>query len=516
MTENEHDLSFWGALVEAAPFGMVVADEAGRMALVNSRVVDLFGWSREELLGQPVEMLLPASARRSHVQRRAEYAKDGSPRLMGQGRDLKGVRKDGSLFDVEVGLSPFRTPEGNYVIASVADITERREAEMDARRLASIVRSSEDAIIGYDLDGIVTSWNRGAESLYGYKEEDTVGESIRRIIPASCEQEFEAFMKAVRRGETIESLETERVRDDGRTLKVSLTVSPISDAFGNRVGASTIARDITRRKRMEELQRSMTEKLAQANRRLERQNEELSSFAYITSHDLQEPLRSITSFLQLLRETKGHLLDDEAREYIAFAVNGAGRLKEMIVSLLAYNRLDRAEGERSRFGLRAAAARAIDSLRALIEENGAVVEMDGADCEMLGHPTQFSQLFQNLVANAIKYRSAAAPHVIIRCSLAWGSEISERLNPDARYVFVSVRDNGMGIHPNYHQRIFEVFQSLHPHSKYGGTGIGLAICRKVVERHGGLIWVESEEGQGSDFKIALPAIPLEVSSVQAI
>jgi light-regulated signal transduction histidine kinase (bacteriophytochrome) len=249
------------------------------------------------------------------------------------------------------------------------------------------------------------------------------------------------------------------------------------------VGACT---DITERKRAEEC-------LAEKTRELERSNAELRQFAYVASHDLQEPLRTVANFTQLLAERYGPQLDDDAREFMAFAIGGATQMKTLIQDLLAYSRVGTQGSHFAPVDCNEALGRAVANLHTSIAESGVLVTHEPLP-NILADAGQLVQLFQNLISNGIKFKGSNLPRVHIAAARKAGD-----------WVF-SVRDNGIGIDPQYAERIFIVFQRLHRSEDYPGTGIGLALCRKIVERHGGKIWVESKPGEGSEFFFSIPAV----------
>ena len=238
------DFLFIG-LLEAAPDAMVCADQGGRIVLVNAQAERLFGYRREDLAGQPVEILVPDAMKAGHPALRAGYAADPRPRPMGAGKELSGRRRDGSTFPAEISLSAIDTDEGLLVSAAVRDVTERREATMIAARLASIIESSHDAVISEGLDGLVTSWNPGAERLYGYSQAEMIGRNIDVLIPAGRRAAEHEIQYAIARGEQMEQYQTERVRKDGTAVAVSITMSPIADSTGTIVGVSRVTRDVT-------------------------------------------------------------------------------------------------------------------------------------------------------------------------------------------------------------------------------------------------------------------------------
>jgi light-regulated signal transduction histidine kinase (bacteriophytochrome) len=275
-----------------------------------------------------------------------------------------------------------------------------------------------------------------------------------------------------------------RLDKQGRLIDVSVAISPIRNALGEVVGASKVAHDITERKLAEN-------ELRQTAAELARSNAELEQFAYVASHDLQEPLRAVASTIQLLQRRYAGQLDAKADEFIKHAVEGAARMQTLIHDLLNFSRVGTRGQPAQPTGATAALTRALANLTAAVRESEAVISHDPLPT-VLADPTQLTQLFQNLLANAMKFRGDKTPAIHIG---------AEQQNGD--WLF-AVRDNGIGMEAQYFERIFVVFQRLHTRREYQGTGIGLAICKKIVERHSGRIWVESEPGQGSTFYFTLP------------
>jgi PAS domain S-box-containing protein len=350
--------------VESAPSGIVMTDESGRIVLVNNETERLFGYRREELLGHAVELLIPSRFREEHPGHRAAYRGAPTKRSMGHGRDLFGLRKDGTEFPVEVGLNPVQTATGTQVLVAVVDITERKRAE---------------------------------------------------------------------------------------------------------------------------------QKQEEYTRELQRSNAELEQFAYIASHDLQEPLRMVASYTELLGERYKGKLDDNADKYIGYAVDGARRMQRLIHDLLAYARV-------SSQAKPVAPTDASAVLSSVLALTGKSVESSQAEIIRGELPTimademQLGQVFQNLIANALKFHGEKPPQVKISAK-------------DAGDMWqFSVADNGIGMEMENAGRIFQMFQRLHTRDEYEGTGIGLAISKRIVERHGGKIWFDSAPGKGTTFHFTIPKI----------
>lgn len=350
------------------------------------------------------------------------------------------------------------------------------------QRLAAIVSGSDDAILSKTLDGVVTSWNPAAERMFGYRASEVIGHSVTMLFPPERATEELDILARISRGEHIAPFETVRVRKDGVPLPVSVTISPIFNQDGAIVGASKILRDITERKRQ-------TDRLKALNEALEASNIELRRFAYVASHDLQTPLRTIASFLELLRDEYAGRLEPQALDWIRRVLQAATDMQSLIEGLLSYSRLDSPSRHFESVSMREVVDAALLQLEADIRASGANVR-HGALPVLLGDRIQLVQLMVNLISNAIKYRGADPPLV----------EIAARHTGTHEWTF-AVSDNGIGIEPGHRERIFELFKRLQDGPP--GSGIGLAICRRIVQRHGGAIWVQPNAGGGSAFMFTL-------------
>ena len=386
------------------------------------------------------------------------------------------------------------------------EVAERERAEQRAReqgaRIQSIVDSVVDAIITINGDGTVESVNASAEKMFGYTADEVLGKNVNMLMPSPYRGEHDQYLRNYQETGIAKIIglgrEVAAMRKDGSVFPIELAVSQVE--IGNRQLFTGVIRDITRRKLAERQLKEASEELAKRaadierfNERLARSNEELKQFAYVASHDLQEPLRKVTSFCQMLRDEYGNLLDGEARQYIDYAVDGALRMKTLVTDLLAYSRVETQGKPLMPTESQSAFAEAVGNLELAIQEAGATVECDRLPV-INADRAQLVRLFQNLVANAIKFRGDAAPRVDV-----WADE------EEYEWVF-HVRDNGIGIETEYHERIFVIFQRLHAREAYPGTGIGLAVCKRIVDRLGGRVWVDSEPGRGSDFCFAVPKL----------
>jgi PAS domain S-box-containing protein len=349
----------------------------------------------------------------------------------------------------------------------------------DEQRFRFLAESiTEYALIILDLDRTIVEWNTGAEALLGYTEAEAIGKSGDIFFTpedrAAAAPEMEAA-DALQHGRAAD--ERWHLRRDGSLFYGSGIMQPLRDDDGEIRGFVKIFRDETRRKRAEEA--------------LARSNADLQQFAYITSHDLQEPLRTITSFVQLLRQRyEGHI-DKQADEYINYILGATLRMSNLIRDLLAYSRAINADDlPVASVPLNAAVDWAVMNLNDSLKQTGGTVKRGDLPV-VTGYEHDFVQLFQNLLSNALKFHGAEPPRIRV--------EAEQR---DAEHV-ISVIDNGVGISPEHHERVFGVFKRLHGRD-VPGTGIGLAICRRIVERNGGRIWVESEPGRGAAFRFTLP------------
>jgi PAS domain S-box-containing protein len=375
-----------------------------------------------------------------------------------------------------------------------------------------MLESSLEAIITIDHEGKVIDTNQTVEGVFGYTREQMLGKEMASLIipPSLREQHRRGLAHYLTTGEGPvlgKRIELVAMHADGREFPVELAISPIRSP--GKTMFTGYVRDITERKRAEEalyqlnaeLETRVAERTAELEtvnetlestvKELTRSNADLEQFAYVSSHDLQEPLRMVTSYVQLLDRRYKHTFDETARQYMNFALDGATRMKALITDLLTYARVGGENKGFERVDSAAIVAEALKNLKALVKESGASITADPLP-QIYGSRTELQQLFQNLINNAIKYRSDVPPaiHVAVSEEPGW-------------HVF-SVTDNGIGIDPKYFDRIFLIFHRLHDRGTYPGTGIGLALCKKIVEHHGGKLWVTSQAGRGSTFYFSIP------------
>jgi PAS domain S-box-containing protein len=401
------------------------------------------------------------------------------------------VRKDGSRFIVRSTFTALRDPSGNLHGFSVISVDLSESIESGAK-YRGLLEAAPDAMVVVNPGGEIVLLNLQAEKQFGYRRDELLGQQVKNIIPEGFAERLiadrlrsadDALAQQIGAG-----IELTARRKDGSEFPIELMLSPLESSDGVLVTAAI--RDITTRKTAEA---HLLQKVAELNR----SNEELGQFAYIASHDLQEPLRMVASYTALLSKRYKGKLDSDADQFIAFAVDGASRMHRLIQDLLAFSRVGSKGKELLDTSSEESLQQALQNLGGAIEESGALVT-HGRLPNVLADEMQLIQLFQNLVGNAIKYQRPGVPEV----------HIAATGNGGKKWIF-SVQDNGLGIEAQYFERIFGMFQRLHKREEFAGTGVGLAICKKIVERHGGSISVESQPGRGSTFRFDLAGSSLK-------
>jgi PAS domain S-box-containing protein len=389
------------------------------------------------------------------------------------------------------------------VRAKVAGLTELFAEAEKARRQADELRllvqgTTDYAIFLLDPDGRVATWNTGAQRIKGYAAEEIVGQHFSRFYPPEAVESgwpAEELRRAVAEGRFED--EGWRVRKGGSQFWANVVITALKDGSGRLQGFSKVTRDLTERRQGEE-------KLRAYAAQLQRSNRELEEFASVASHDLQEPLRKIQTFGDRLQTKCGPTLGEQGRDYLGRILNAAERMRTLIDDLLTFSRLTTKAQPFTRVDLGTVAREVVADLEGRLQQTGGRVEAGGLPA-VDADPTQMRQLLQNLISNALKFHRQGVPPVVkVHGRLLAGEGRRHGAAPDAGLCEVLVEDNGIGFDEKYLDRIFNVFQRLHGRSAYEGTGMGLAICRKIVERHGGVITARSKPGQGATFVVTLP------------
>jgi PAS domain S-box-containing protein len=466
--------------VESAPDAVVVAEPDGTIVLVNAQTEELFGYRREELLGAKVEILVPEESRAIHPIRRAEYAESPEIRSMGIGLELRGRRKDGTEFPIEISLSPIVTSTETLVVSAIRDLTDRRKADEARFQLAAIVDCSDDAIISFSLDGLITSWNVGAQEIFGYTSAQAVGGSVTMLLPAGREQDIDAMLGQLRDGERVRTHDGVRRHRDGHEIDVSISMSAIWDRWGTLVGASKVIRDISARKQAELA-------LAAAKDVAEASSQALEAFSYSVAHDLRAPLRAIDGFSQALADEYAPLLDGNGLDYLARVRTSARRMAELIDGLLMLSGVTHRELGHQRVDLSAVVTAALDRLRQDSPDRNVEVVVEPG-LTVIGDDVLLTNALENLVSNAWKFTASRS-----------AAKIEFGRTADAYFI----RDNGAGFDMAFSDKLFGVFQRLHSPEEFAGTGIGLATVQRIVQRHGGRIWAEGVPDGGAVFHFTL-------------
>ncbi|HVV02491.1 MAG TPA: MEDS domain-containing protein [Verrucomicrobiae bacterium] len=406
----------------------------------------------------------------------------------------------------------------NWMIRQLAvtrDVTVQRAVQDSWRFLAAVVENSDDAIITKDLNGFITSWNKGAERLFGYTAHEVVGKHISLLIPEGKEDEEPAILAQLRAGKRIDHYETARRRKDGALLDISITVSPVRNAEGKIIGASKIARDVTERKRMERELKDAHDKLARANEDLEQRVRErtaslhealvqMEEFSYSVSHDLRAPVRAMRGYATALVEDYGSGIDARARDYLDRIIRSSGRMERLIHDILTYSRVARAEVRILPVSLKKLIPEIIQQYPEMQPPSAEILIREPL-LPVLGHEPSLTQALSNLLGNAVKFVArGTTPKIHVWTELRGSC------------VRLWIEDNGIGIRPEYQSRLFGMFERVHQDQQYHGTGIGLAIVRKAIEKIGGRVGVESDGISGSSFWIELPqADPQEPHALPA-
>ena len=476
------------ALLESAPDAMVIADSEGRIELVNAQTEKMFGYSRAELIGTEVEKLIPQRFTNRHRKAKMAFIEAPDVREMGTGIELFALRKDGTEFMVEVALSYIKNGDKTSACAAIRDIGDRKRLEKQNAQLASIVESSNDAIISKNIDRAIVSWNKGAELIFGYTAREILGEHINVLTPKDRRIEAELLIEQVLRGEVTRHKETKMLRKNGEEFHVSITCSPIRDADGNIVGVSQIVRDINQQKADGDKIKSLNIEMRELHEKL-KYHKQLEDFAYITSHNLRSPVGNLASLFFMYDQQVGIENKDAIVE----------KLRTVTLHLTnTLNELSKALSIKTDTTIEKSSLSFADFFNAIlvvceteIEKSNAIVQSNFTACPAIHYPAIYLEsILLNLLTNAIKYRHPNRQPVIT----------FETYENRQHGKVLKVTDNGLGIDMERHgKKIFGLHKTFHRNAD--ARGVGLFITKAQIEAMGGSITVSSVLGEGTVFTI---------------
>ncbi|MFN0275152.1 MAG: PAS domain S-box protein [Chitinophagales bacterium] len=461
--------------------GLLLTDIHGKSISVNSQLLHKVGYTEEEFLSLPLSAILHASEIDDVKKTLTEIVKN---KTVSKRKERRFVKKDGSSLWLNCTSSSITPEDGDELIMIVfEDVDQKKKLEVEMQQISEKIKAVYDGspmgIVVTRHPGIIVDVNTAFVEMLGYSREELLDNNILGFThPSDISRSEKMIDKVYHEKLTIHAYEKKYLKKDGSTLWARTVVSQMS-AGENDIIAVAFIEDIENKKRTEET-------LEIKNKELLHTNQELEHFAYVASHDLQEPLRTITSFIQILEKRYKKNLDEDGQQFMSYVVEGAKRMQNLIRDLLEYSRINRFNTSYEQVDLNEVFHTMNRVLKDKIDSNDAIILAEHLPV-VQGNKLQITQLFQNLVDNAIKFRGKKKPEI----------EINVTEHAD-KWEF-AFKDNGIGISNEYYQRIFVIFQRLHTHEEYTGTGIGLAICKKIIERHGGEVWVDSKPGKGTTF-----------------
>lgn len=500
------------AILDTAADAIITIDQGGIIESVNSAAERLFGYGRSELLGQNIKLLMPSPYRDEHDDYLRNYLQHGRKKIIGIGREVVGRRRDGSIFPMHLAVSEFWLGERRMFTGIARDMTEVKrvinELEESESRTRAILDAAVDAIVTVDGDGRIETVNRATERLFGYTPGELVGQFLKQLMPEPVESPPGGVSHESPLIPQPKQLDkhSERfgLRKDGSRFPVELAVGEVW--LGNRRLFTNFIRDITERREAEQQLQFFAAELQGKNADLTRSNQELDDFAYIASHDLKEPLRGLHNYATFLIEDYHDKLDDAGRAKLETLQTLTQRMDSLLDSLLEFSRVGRLSFAFMESDLQQIVAEVLDSLRITIQERSVQIRIPRPLPRVRCDRVRIGEVFRNFVTNAMKYNDKPDPWIELGFQEAPEVAANGSANEatDVNALIFYVRDNGIGIRDKHFEGIFRIFKRLHGRDKFGGgTGVGLTIVKKIVERHGGRVWLESELGVGTTFYFTL-------------
>ncbi|MFL5731403.1 MAG: PAS domain S-box protein [Cytophagaceae bacterium] len=489
------------AIIDTAIDGIITIDTQGMVETVNPAVSKIFGYAADEIIGNNIKMLMPEPDKSKHDQYLHNYLDTGVKKIIGIGREVLGRKKDGTLFPFLLSISEVQLEDKKIFTGVIHDITQLKKAESDLKesesRINAIINTAVDGIITINERGIMEMLNPSAVKMFGYNSaEELIGKNVSFLAPEPDKSRHDGYLdnyhktgkkKIIGIGREVSGL-----RKDGTTFPFILSVSEMN-IEGRRIYTGFV-HDVTGQKMNEE-------KLRRYASELQRSNHELQDFAYVSSHDLQEPLRKIQAFGDRLKSKETESLSEQGKDYVDRMLNAASRMQKLINDLLEFSRVTSKAQPFTAINLNTVLQEVISDLEISIEKNKVKISAENLP-SIEGDATQLRQLFQNLLSNAIKFRKEGGNPEIKISARKKQRQPHMIATPGDEMVELYVEDNGIGFEEKYLDKIFNIFQRLEG-QKYEGSGIGLAICRKIAIRHGGNITARSQPGKGTTFIVTL-------------